>query len=338
MLVGPPGVGKTIAIGAAANYFGNVEGFHVSPTSMTGASLVDALMAATRRVDVDVAAALRGENGIIEFNSMLLKIDDLQALLHKYEHELIANMTVFYDTEPYIQTRRTTGLRIEINSPQISMLTGTTNSHLLTLLPEGAWEQGFMGRTIMICANDRPLQDDMFADSNLKQSPELTHDLALLFNLRGQFAISPEFNVAVNNWRREDCPPKPSHPKLKDYCPRRPIHLLKLAMVSSADRSDKLILEMYDFERAKSWLVGAERTMPDVFSGAASPDSRIMQEIIHLLGDKEVIETKINRLISERVNAHTVKRFKETMIENGMLKARVDPKTKRIYFKAMASE
>lgn len=311
MLIGPPGVGKSIAIASAASLVRKLDGLYIGPISVTGASLIDAL-AAAKRVTHD-------KDGPLQFNSLFLMPDDLQALLHKYDNELVGNLTVFYDTTPYIQTRRVEALRVEITSPQLSILAGTTESHLLTLLPQGAWEQGFMSRVMMIYSADKPLKDDIFTRETPTEIEELVHDLNCIFALKGQLAVSDDFKLALNSWRKGGCLPLPDHPRLVHYNSRRVVHLLKLAIIACCDRSDGLKLEGEDFTRAKRWLVEAEGTMPGVFGGGSSPDHMAMKEILHVIGTGEVMETKLIRLVSQRVSAHMVKRVIELMTESKML-------------------
>jgi hypothetical protein len=325
MLVGPPGVGKSGSVASARHFIGKLDGFHVGPVSITGASLIDAMAEAKRE------QSILGSLELQHYNSLLLLIDDLQSALHKWDPELVANLTIFYDTTPYIQTRRTNSLKVEINSPQLSMLIGTTNSQLLNLLPSGAWEQGFMSRTIMVHAAKRPQNPDLFAEKSSTPPKELEHDLKCIFALRGQFAAGDDFRDAINSWRNSGESPRPTHPRLEHYCTRRVAHLLKLAMVSSADRGDSLSLNLHDFERAKSWLISAEQSMPDVFSAAVAPDAKNMDEIRHLIGKGEVMDAKLIRLISDRVPSHQVKRMIEIMVESEQLEVRLGPNGRKMY-------
>lgn len=316
MLVGPPGVGKSIAIGAVRNIMLKLDSFKLGPISMTGASLVDEMAKATKEYYVH-----ENNNEQVRYNSLLIMPDDFQALLPQHNAEILANLTIFYDTNPYIQTRRTGEVqRVEIASPQLSMLIGTTNSHLTTLLKPADWEQGFMSRVIMVHSTDRPQNPDIFAPITKTSTEDLEHDLHCIYSLRGQLIPTDPFRDAIKDWRGRGMVPHPDHPRLKNYCSRRLVHLLKLAIISSVDRGDSLSLDLQDFERAHSWLVSAERAMPDVFSGAGTPDALAMQEIVHMIGRDEVMETKLTRLVAERVSAHMVKRVIEIMLDAGMIK------------------
>lgn len=314
MLVGPPGTGKSIAGGAVRKLCRKVKGLHLSPTSMTGASLVDALYDAKRVID----PLEYGEKPLL-FNSLFLIHDDLQVLVRKMDSgELIANLTKFYDVDPYIRTRHTEKLTIDIESPQLTMLMGTTNSHLQSL-DSGIWDQGFMSRTIIAHSSTGVKKEDVFAHSTDDDAADLEHDLQRIFELRGQFSYTEGFKAEINQWNEQNCPPKPTHPRMKHYIPRRIAHILKLSMISSADRNDSLNLDVIDFNRAKKWLLEAESSAQEAFSGAQSSDAKIMQEILHEIGTREIMEEKLKRMVSDKVNALAVKRMLDIMVETRMI-------------------
>ncbi len=329
-LVGPPGIGKSNTIKAAGRFLRKLPEFKIAPTSTTGASLVDALAAANKRIILHPEPP-------IEYNSMLLLPDELGALLNDYDNALVANLTTFYDvTVPYSQTRRGAGINISIPNPQLSILAGDTTSHLHDLLPSGAWDQGFMSRTIMIFADDRPFQEDLFNIPVKDSSNDLMHDLTAIYALKGQFEIDEEYRNQINAWRSGGLRPVPNHPKLQHYNSRRLAHVLKLSMVSSADRGDTLRITIQDFNRAFAWLTQAESQMPYIFAARVNLDSRAMDEIAHFIREKdEPNETKVVRFACERLPVHAVSKTLDLMMSSGMIKvSKVDRQGLR-YFKAL---
>jgi len=313
-LVGPPGIGKSETISAIGKYLREIEDFHVAPTSATGSSLIHAL----DKARVKHLPSWKGD--YVEYNSMLLMPDELSALMHEYDRALVAALTTFYDVKPYTMTRVTGDVSIKIPHPQLSMLAGTTTSHLLKTVPEGAWDQGFMSRTIIIFSEDRPLQDDIFHEDELPYSKDLAHDLLAIYALSGQFRVSDEYRTLYNDWRKGGCRPVPSHPRLRHYVTRRAAQVLKLSMVSAVDRRDDLLLGMVDFERAIGWLLDAERLMPYTFLAASSIDARAIEEILHHMGDKAMLETQVVRFASNHVPALAVTRVLDLMLSSGMMK------------------
>src|SRR5260370_27395987 len=148
--------------------------------------------------------------------------------------------------------------------PQLSLLAGDTTSHLLKTLPEGVWDQGLMSRTLLIFSDDRPMQDDIFDQKEIF-SEDLAHDLLSIFALQGQCRVTQPYRDAYQAWRKADCPPKPTHPRLLHYNSRRGAHLLKLSIIASIDVGDELVLDRVHFDRALEWLLGAERYMAFTF-------------------------------------------------------------------------
>jgi len=315
MLIGGPGVGKSRTIRPLRALAKELKGFHISPDDMTGASLVDAMVNATRTID----ASILDNRPAVYFNSLFAMVSDLQSTMHDYNNELVAKMTIFYDCDPFMQARRGIKENASIDSPQLSMLTGTTDSHLIKTLPEGAWEQGFMSRTIMVYSAARAMKDDFFEEKPKPIPKELEHDLKAIFGLHGQFSADDDFRAAFNSWRREGHKPAPDHQRLKSYCARREIHLLKLAMVSSADRGDSLGMDLQDFNRAKTWLESAERAMPMVFEQAVSVDSKLMLEVADSIGSKGVMEHTFMRRMAGKFPGHAVRRVVELMVDSKMI-------------------
>lgn len=314
-LVGHPGTGKTRSIRTARNIVSETPEPHIAPTSMTAASMVDALVESKRFRP----AFKQGED--TEYNSMLICADELGAFIHKWDDEMIAMLSAFYDVDPYGHWRRGQGIRIKIKRPQLNVLCGSTPSNLLKLMPEGAWEQGFTSRIIMVFSDERTVQDD-FAFVAREIPTDLIHDLTTITKITGAFKVTAEYQNAVNAWRANGEGPVPKHPKLMHYNTRRRAHFYKLSMVAAIERSDILLLDREVFNRAMGWLIEAEYFMPDVFrAGVTGADAAAQQEIAHFVmakgrvGDQELI-----RFISLRVPAHSVLRTREIMAMAGTIK------------------
>ena len=326
VLIGHPGTGKTKTIRAVKAYLQEITDFHFAPTSMTAASLVDALCDAKRMI-------IQLPDPPMEYNSMLVAADELGTFIHKYDDEMVAILSAFYDPDPYGQNRRGKDLKIKIKSPQLSVLAGSTPSNLMNFMPENAWDQGFTSRIIYVFSDERIVGDDFAVD--LKSvSPDLVHDLKLINNLSGNFHVTDNYRIAVNNWRALGEPPAPNHPKLIHYNTRRRIHLYKLSMIAAISKSNELLLTQDDFNKAMGWLLEAEQYMPDIFkAGATGGDGKVMDEIVNYvtsldLYDKGVSEHKIVNFARERVPAHSVMRVIEVMQASGLLVAKShDPRT-----------
>lgn len=298
--------------------------------------MVDALLASKRLI-------MRHNEDALDYNSMYIVADELSAFIPKWDEEIAGNLTTFYDVSiPYGQSRRGNDIKIKIKYPQLSILSGTTPSNLMRFMPEAAWDQGLASRIIMVYADERILTD-IFSEEVRALPEDMLHDIKIINSLVGQFQITPDYKIAINNWRKadENYPPKPTHPKLIHYNTRRLAHLLKLSMVSVIDKSNGLVLTKEDFNRALGWLIEAEATMPTIFqAGAVGGDGKVMQEIFDFVrvGDrgKGVPLHRIYNFAKDRVPAYALKTIVSTMEAANMIKAKyLDPLTGQHSYQAV---
>lgn len=318
-LVGHPGVGKTRTIMAARSFVSDLADFHIAPTSMTMAALVDCLVEAKRSVMSDAMVPF-------DFHSLSIFADELGAFMHNFDPELIGGLTTFYDVVvPYGQHRRGKDIRIKIKNPQLSILSGTTPSNLMKFMPEGAWDQGLTSRIIMIFSDERII-GDIFAVRDRTLPKDMLSDIAKIHALQGAFAVTEDFKVAINQWREKGQQPVPNHPKLLHYNSRRLAHLFKLCMISSADKGDSLLLTMEDFHRAMTWLLEAEMLMPEIFkAGAIHADAKTMDEIYHFLlvggGEKGLAEHQVMNFAKERLPIYSCHNAIKVLESSGLIKS-----------------
>lgn len=323
-LVGRAGIGKSRTISAALEFVRELPEIHLGPTSMTAAVLVDHLVEAKRQI-------VQLPDPMIEYNSLYLAPDELTAFMHEYEAQIIAELTTFYDVQPYSQSRRVGDIRIKIAKPQINLITGVTPSNLLRILPEFAWEQGFSSRVILIYSEDRPMVDVLGSTRSLRPA-DMLHDLKVINGLTGGFAWTKEFHKSTNDWRLLEKDHAPQHPKLAHYNARRFAHFLKLCMVACVDRGNSMELNLEDFNRASQWLLEAEIHMPRVFEiGSASRDSQAMDEIVHFIKKypKGISDQHVMRFARDKIPAREVEKVIEVMVRSGMLLVKsTDPITR----------
>ncbi len=258
--------------------------------------------------------------------------------MHKYDDEMVGLLSAFYDPDPYAQSRRGKDIKIKIDRPQVNLISGTTPSNLVALMPETAWDQGFTSRVILIHSDERIVGDD-FAGTARDMDKDLINDIKMIGALSGEFKVTADYRDAVNNWRQLGEPPVINHPKLLHYKTRRRVHLYKLSMVSAADRGDLLLLTKEDFNRAMGWLLEAESFMPDIFTaGSTGTDARALDEILHFITASDrgdgVPETQIVNFARQKIPLSSLWRVIETMVGSGMIISRGVDKHGQRWFKA----
>lgn len=327
ILVAPPGIGKTELSSQAQQLLmslstGGDDGLHVSPSSMTSAAVIDALRDATRKIWTP-ASPLEP----LIYNSLNIVSNELGTFLPSYDPEMMNRLTDIYDGHPYAERRRTKDLNFRIDRPQINFLAATTPAHLSNSLPEGAWDQGFLSRTLLIFNGERKLRP-LFSQASQSDllKKELKSDLKHIFGLAGEVKFSPEAADAINAWHMSGGQPLPDHPRLVNYNTRRTAHLVKLCMVASLAATDSLVIELSHYQTALDWLIDAESMMPDIFKALiVNGDMKAMDECWHfaytiwMRENQPIAEHRLVAFLQEKVPVQNVMRMLQVMISAKIL-------------------
>jgi len=322
VLVGPAGIGKSVCTNFAYDLLNSLRTpeteFHIAPTSVTKASLIDALEHAERRLVRPTHVP-----PVVTFNSLAIIPNELGVFLPSWESDFMNVMTDLWDCKRYSETRRTKNLSISINAPQLNMLSATTPAYLNGLLPEGAWEQGFMSRTLLAYSGE-VIYGNLFGGVTLDEKlwEDLTHDIRSIYKLFGELTITEEAQEALNAWARSGGAPTPDHPKLMSYNSRRAAHLLKLCMVAAVASDNELIVTLDHFVEALDWLTELETFIPDIFKSMRTGGSAVaIEECWHFCYNefirkkKPVPEPLIYGFLQERVPVHSIEPIIDVMIK-----------------------
>lgn len=326
LLVGPAGVGKSLCTTLANELIEEIRTpenpLHLAPTSVTKASLIDRLEEAERRIIKPTETP-----SVTAFNSLIIIPNEFGVFLPSWEGEFMNTLTDLWDCGRYAESRRTGNTKIELPNTQLNLLSATTPAQLMTLLPEGAWEQGFMSRMMMAYSGEIQ-HTDLFAELDYDGAlyKTLLSELKRIYKIWGQMSVSDDAKEAINTWARNGGQPTPDHPKLTSYRIRRIAHLLKLCMVASASESNDCIITLDHYVEALDWLTELEAYMPDVFkSMKTGGDARTIEECYHFamqkyLRKKEPVpEHLIVAFLQERAPAHSVDRILDVMVRARLL-------------------
>lgn len=333
VLVAPPGVGKTALTALGRRFLedltnGTSSGLRLGAASLTSAAIIDELRDAERTF-YPPRDILEG----MKFNALAIVSNELGVLLPSYEPDMMNKLTDIYDGHGYSERRRyDKNLNFKIAAPQINLLAATTPGYLTNMLPEGAWDMGFLSRTMLIFSGEkliRPLFT--FAESRKIEEGVLKTDLNHIFNISGEVSFEPAAKDAMIAWHMRGGPPTPDHPRLNNYNTRRTTHLLKLCMIAAAVETDTLLVSLRHFNTAIEWLIEAEIFMPDIFKAMiVGADTKAMDECWHFAyttymreHNRPVAEARILQFLSERVPAHNVMRMLEVMVRSGMLEKKL---------------
>jgi hypothetical protein len=338
ILVAPPGIGKTVMLTQVERLWRSVRELHVAPTSVTKAALIDSL-ADARRTVVSLGPV---NKEVLDFNSLQVVSGELAVLIPAWDNEFMAALTDFWDCKFYEEKRRTTKLHIRIERPQLNLVGATTPSYLNSLMPEGAWDQGFISRTILIFSGERnlidPFENSTHNDALLN---DLVADFAIIASLQGKMRWEPEAATLLRDWHLAGGPPVPEHSKLANYNTRRTTHALKLCMVASASRDNDLVIKEQDVGVALDWLFEAEKHVPKIFaSQQIGGDASVMEEAAGFLVEEfsrtnqPVPEHKLVNFLKSRTPSQMIFKIIDVMIRSKAVEATA-PEGKAIFYRPL---
>lgn len=323
ILVAPPGIGKSVITSTVEQFWRGLSQHHVAPKSLSKASLIDSLNDAKR------TKTIIGPDSIhLDFNSLLVNAGELSVLIPAYDSDFMSILTDIYDGNIYEERRRGKDLHIIIKRPQLNILGATTPSYLNGMLPEGAWDQGFLSRTFLVYGGEKILRD-LFAEDDAPHDEleqKMKSDLRQIGDMAGQMGLTTEARMQISEWHMAGGPPTPDHPKLVHYLTRRSGHLLKLCMIACAARTNDKLITGDDVATALGWLTSMEFTLPDIFKAlGARGDGQTIEEVWHYIynyymANKDPMpEHRLVGFISERVPSYSVLRIMEIMMKSGQI-------------------
>lgn len=290
LLVGKPGLGKSEAINTVRGLVKETlnEGLfeiacHLAPTDVTKGALLDFLASKkVRRFGPDPEADILEVNGSHAYHAAYLAVSEFGNLVREYDTQLLGIMHDLFDGIPIKEERRyRKDEPIDIQRSLLALLGGTTPAHLARVFPASSWDEGFMARTILIYSGEM-IEPDLFGSHEFDPllAKDLIDDLRQVGNMAGRMYFTDACKEALVTWQKTGQEPKPSHIRLEHYNTRRMRHVLKLSMIAAASRSDRLVVDVEDFQEGLAWLVEAENVMPQIFmemSGVS--DGQLMREL-----------------------------------------------------------
>ena len=325
-LVGPPGVGKTSVMNMAMSIFGlicsddgNASKLHLARISLSKAALMDQLAESYRLVDSST------------FNSLMIASFELGALIPNYDQDFLNALVFLYDCIRYDEDRRGMKEPLIIPKPVVNILAACTPGYLVSTMPTGAWDQGFLARVIVVFAD---LGDRQRLNLN-EEEPEdtvgiradLIHDIEQIAQISGKLEFERAAAFAMEAWYDvESKESAPTHPRLQHYNTRRPVHLLKLCIIAAVD-AGRRIITAEDFYTAKGWLYEVEASMPTIFTAMnTGGDAQVMNDCWHwaltgfVRADRTPIPvSQVHQYLANKVPIHNVARMVDEMLRAGML-------------------
>lgn len=282
MFVGRPGVGKSLVIGPIMEIWKSCPLLTVGSQTITYASFIDELKTAFRE------RTLGGRT--YKSSAILLGASEFGSLTSSYDQTLLTRMADIYDGRPdFDSSTRGDGI-IKLTDPLVHLLVGITPKFLGSVIPDTAWQQGFMARMHIIYSDEETIltKEQLFSPKRLlgekeQLKREIIKKIIAICHFHGEFSWDNDAAEAMYQWNIEGRKPVPGHPKLETYCVRRFVHTCKLAMIIAA-ASQRHTISLNDFTCARMFLLESEETLAETFSAMSrSSDTDQIDQIYHWL-------------------------------------------------------
>lgn len=256
-LVGPPGTKKTTALRAGRRLLKDIPGVYLT----SDAPSIVGIMQDFKDIPQKDHQSLNGFIG------------ELSTLFENSAETMTGFLTAIYDGDANYTKRTRVGGKEQIPYPWFNMVAGTTPRWLGDNLSKNAVEGGLVARTIFVYSEEQNFTspEPEISPEFRKREETLTHDLAHIMQIGGQFewdgGKSGDAYLWYDKWYRDTS----RMPRIRDsrtlgYYVRKPIHLLKVAMVLSLAKRDDKLFKLDDLEIALALLEKNEKDMRRAFS------------------------------------------------------------------------
>lgn len=262
VLVGPPAIGKGMALGPARQMLSSI-GIKMSASCTTLQAMIEDLLSCTDTRIID---------GIPMISSSLTVVSpEFTVFLGRNNGEFCDKITDLYDCpSPWSYKTKARGNE-SMDAVFLNIIGATTPGLLQATMTGEAITGGLMSRVVLVYADQKsrlvPIPAAVSRDEDLYS--KLYKDLGSISDMEGKFLLSKDVVDPWVDWyiAKDTNDGLSSDRRFAAYCGRRDMHLLKLMMIVSAARSDEMVLRKEDFETALGLLNEAEQFMPGAFRG-----------------------------------------------------------------------
>lgn len=206
-------------------------------------------------------------------SSIYLMVGEFAELVQKNKPgEMYDFLTSMYDSRESLEVGTMARGVEKALRPCLNMFAATTPAWIAENMTAGVIGGGFASRIIFVyeerLRNPKLIFTelmDQFGEDD--RSADLLNDLQIIAGLVGEFEFTPEMEEYLNKWVQTHSMNPPSDPRMQGYHSRKPMMMLKLAMIYSAATRNELVIDMESIMFAEQSLMTTEVNLPKVFGG-----------------------------------------------------------------------
>jgi hypothetical protein len=259
VLVGPPGrCKKSTAMRIGRTLLAPIPGVKLTTDSVTREKLIQDL----------TQAFADGHSSMTAYSS------EFATLLTSSGMDMVNFLTDIYDSPPTWDHSSKSGGTNLIKAPYLNLQAATTPMWIARAMPLDTVGMGLTSRIIFVFQEHPRIKDPFptLSEDQIELQKLLLHDLNQIAMISGEFVLSKEGKALYSDWykQRLENPNPTGDARLDGYFERKPMHVLKLAMIVSASMKSNLILDSESIQASMSLLEEVEVAMPKVFANVGN--------------------------------------------------------------------
>jgi hypothetical protein len=233
--------------------------------------------------------------------SLYLMVGEFSELIQKNKSsEMFDFLTSMYDNRDKLEVgTMKRGIEV-VTNPSLNLFTATTPGWIAENMGAQFISGGLASRFIFVyedtLRNPRLIYSSLMNVFNeSEQSKLLVEDLKTISKLEGEFVLDVGMEDYINEWIVKHSNTTPSDVRMMGYHARKPMMILKLAMIYSAATRNELVLDQNAFDFGVYAVETTEKRLPKVFSGVGKNDHIFdMQAIVgYVLSEGKVSHEQI---------------------------------------------
>lgn len=296
VLVAEPGIArKTEAIKHGVEFLQTIPDVIMSADSATKEALTD---------DIEQAGSdsVLGTGEVIRHSSLSIISKEFESFLgqKKENTRMLTALTDLYDSPDDWGSRTRHGKSNKLIRPWINLLAATTPDSLASSLPATAIGGGLTSRILFIWADGAKCRAAIpsMTPEEVEMQEKLRKDLFQISLIAGSYAMSADCRKRWIDWYNS----YDEHETGKRICidrafsawySRKPTFLIKVAMLTAAAESNKLIVEWSHIERAIEEIRAVEYEMGNAFKAIGKSEVSAEVDMVHrIIAQHSVISEK----------------------------------------------
>lgn len=271
-------------------------------------------------------------------SSMTAYSTEFASLLTSSGIDMVVFLTDIYDC-PLEWTHRTkVGGTNKIKAPYLNMMGATTPDWIAKALPLDTVGIGLTSRIVFVY-QDTPRVRPAFpilSPAQLKLKELLINDLQVISGIEGQYILSPEAKKMYEDWYQERLvnPNVSGDPRLAGYYERKPMHILKIGMLITATKSNKLVIDVAELKQTFDMLEVVEPRMQKVFAAVGkNPLTYDIEQVLGAIIQRPGIQfSTLMQMFKHSVRKEELEEVLQTLASAGYIKAPVQGEKGPQYF------